>query len=111
MACFIAPLAQAVATTMIRKQNQKKGNRNNNPYMANLTKLETMLWGGSAMLIVDHIINGEVVPYYPFFTALETEGGAYTMLREICTVGLPMSVVVTLIWVGWVKYQLSRKTV
>ena len=51
-----------------------------------------MLWGGSLMLIVDHIINGEVTWMYPFFTALETEGGGLVMLNEMLTVGVPMSV-------------------
>jgi len=97
MACFIVPLVQAVATTIVRRQTRNHTSKN--PFIQRLSQLETMLWGGSAMLIVDHVINGEVVPYYPFFTALASEGGALTMLQEMATVGLPMSLVVTLIWV------------
>lgn len=96
MACFVVPMAQAVATTIYRKHAVKAGM--DSPITRSLGKLETMLYGGTAMLIVDHIISGEVVPYYPFFTALETEGGAWAMLREMLTVGVSMSVVVTLIW-------------
>ena len=62
------------------------------------------------MLIVDHIINGEVTWMYPFFTALETEGGWQTMLQEMLTVGVPMSVIVTVAWTVWV-YAKERKTV
>ena len=69
--------------------------------MRQLPALEKMLWGGSVMLIVDHIINGEVTWRYPFFTALTETGGAEVMLREMLTVGLPMSVVLTLVWIGY----------
>lgn len=62
------------------------------------------------MLIVDHIINGEVTWMYPFFTALETEGGWQTMLQEMLTVGVPMSVIVTVAWTVW-AYAKERKTV
>lgn len=94
MACFIVPLTQAVATTIYRKTT-----KNTDSFVGrNLKTLEQMLWGGSLMLIVDHIINGEVTYMYPFFTALETEGGGLVMLREMLTVGVPMSVLVTLVW-------------
>lgn len=53
------------------------------------------------MLIVDHILNGEVTWMYPFFTALETEGGGLVMLKEMLTVGVPMSVIVTVAWAAW----------
>ena len=94
MACFIVPLTQAVATTIYRKTT-----KNTDSFVGrNLKTLEQMLWGGSLMLVVDHIINGEVTYIYPFFTALQTEGGGLVMLREMLTVGVPMSVLVTLVW-------------
>ena len=46
----------------------------------------------------DHIINGEIVPFWPFFTALNEDGGVSTMLSEMLTVGVPMSIVVTAIY-------------
>lgn len=94
MACFIVPLAQAVATTLYRRKLEKSASSS----AASFKKLELMLWGGSAMLIVDHIINGELIPVFPFFSALLAEGGALTMLREMLTVGVPMSLLVTGIW-------------
>ena len=80
MACFIVPLVQAVATTVYRKR---------------------MLWGGTLMLIVDHVINGELTWRFPFFTALDQAGGGLVMLREMLTVGVPMSLVLTLAWLVW----------
>ena len=67
-----------------------------------------MLWGGSVMLVVDHIINGELTWRFPFFTALENAGGGAVMLREMLTVGLPMSVVLTLVWIGYALVKEHR---
>ena len=97
MACFLVPLTQAIATTVYRKHTAAPDS-----FLGrNLPTLEKMLWGGSVMLIVDHIINGELTWLFPFFTALQTEGGGAVMLREMLTVGLPISVVVTLVWAAW----------
>lgn len=116
MACFVVPLAQAVATTLYRRRLAKAETPNSkmvNPPIVNaesLQRLELMLWGGSAMLIVDHIISGEVIPYFPFFSALLTEGGALAMLREMLTVGVPMSIIVTAIWaISMISVHGTRK--
>ena len=92
MCCFLVPLAQAVATTVYRKV------RNSGEKVRTLGK---MLWGGSIMLIVDHIINGELTWKYPFFTALTDAGGGSVFLRELLTVGVPISLVITAIWGIW----------
>lgn len=107
MACFVVPLTQAIATTIVRRRAQKSGNTS--AVAAQLPSLELMLWGGSAMLIVDHIISGEVMPYFPFFSALLEEGGAFTMLREMLTVGVPMSLLVTAIWGVMTVAKLNAK--
>ena len=106
MACFIVPLTQAIATTIYRKHVTTTGK--DTFVTRNLKTLEQMLWGGSLMLVLDHIINGEVTWMYPFFTALETEGGGMVMLREMLTVGVPMSVLVTVVWWVWC-YAKERK--
>jgi len=101
MACFIVPLTQAIATTIARRRNHKKTScsaAEQSLWMTHLPQLELMLWGGSSMLIVDHIINGEVTWQYPFFTALAQKGGFSTMIMEMLTVGVPMSLVTTLIY-------------
>lgn len=92
MCCFLVPLAQAVATTVYRKV-RNSGEK--------VRTLEKMLWGGSIMLIVDHIINGELTWQYPFFTALTDAGGGSVFLRELLTVGVPISLVITAIWGIW----------
>ena len=102
MACFVAPLVQAIATTAYRKISKK-------PVPASLKTLETMLWGGSVMLIVDHIINGELTWRFPFFTALEKVGGGEVMLKEMLTVGVPMSVIVTACWAVYALLRERRR--
>ena len=104
MACFVAPLVQAIATTAYRKISKK-------PVPASLKTLETMLWCGSVMLIVDHVINGELTWQFPFFTALSQTGGAAQMWREILTVGVPMCLVITAVWAVWAVLARRRKAV
>lgn len=63
------------------------------------------------MLVVDHVINGELTWRFPFFTALDQTGGGAVMLREMLTIGLPMSIVLTLVWAVYavVKDRQARK--
>ena len=103
MACFVVPLVQAIATSALRKQVRKDGFVGRN-----LASLELMLWGGSVMLIVDHVINGELTWRFPFFTALGVEGGGAVMLREMLTVGVPMSLVITAVWALWALLKERR---
>ena len=102
MACFVAPLVQAIATTAYRKLSKK-------PVPASVNTLEKMLWGGSIMLIVDHAINGELTWQFPFFTALSQAGGAAQMWKEILTVGVPMCLVITAVWAVWALLARRRK--
>ena len=95
MCCFLVPMAQAVATSIIRKSVGGKPTFTGR----HIASLEKMLWGGTVMLIVDHIINGELTWRFPFFTALGETGGTEVFLRELLTVGVPMSVALTLVWV------------
>lgn len=114
MSCFIVPLTQAIATSAYRKTHKNSiESADASALKRNLPALEKMLWGGSVMLIVDHIINGEVTWRYPFFTALEEAGGLQVMLREMLTVGVPMSLVLTAVWVGYalLKERKNRITV
>ena len=93
-------MTQAIATTAYRKLNAKKIEATEaTALMRHVPTLEKMLWGGTVMLIVDHVISGEVTWRYPFFTALTEAGGADVMLREMLTVALPMSLVLTAVWV------------
>ncbi len=60
--------------------------------------LNNMLWGGVILLGVEHIWHGEVVPWPPFLTAMETPSEAGPMLHEMATYGITMAVVVTALW-------------
>lgn len=106
MSCFIVPLVQALATTAYRTSLRKKAATTEfSPLKRHIPDLEKMLWGGTLMLIVDHIINGELMWRFPFFSALETSGGFTTMLHEMLTVGVPMSLALTVAWVIWVAVK------
>ncbi|MDD5111857.1 MAG: hypothetical protein PHG85_04885, partial [Candidatus Altiarchaeota archaeon] len=61
MACFAAPAALAIVTTAFRKSIPEK-------YRINW--LNAMLWGGVTMFAVEHAANGEIVPYFPYITAM-----------------------------------------
>lgn len=109
MCCFLVPLVQAAVTTVYRKTHADRvADPASNLFVRHLPALEKMLWGGTVMLIVDHIINGELIWKFPFFTALTLEGGAGVMLREILTVGVPMSLVLTLVWGAWALVKERR---
>jgi len=93
-------MAQAIATSAYRKINEKSIESTDASVLKHqVPALEKMLWGGTLMLLVDHVINGELSWQFPFFTALDTAGGGYIMLREMWTVGVPMSLVITAVWV------------
>jgi hypothetical protein len=57
MACLIAPATVAIITTVSKRKIPEK---------YHVEWLILMLWGGTTMLLVDHIISGEIIPYYPF---------------------------------------------
>ena len=109
MSCFVVPLVQAIATSAYRKANEKRiASPDASPLLRHVTDLEKMLWGGSVMLIVDHVINGELTWRFPFFTALGETGGWSIMLREILLVGVPMALVITIVWAVYVLIKEKR---
>ena len=57
-----------------------------------------MLWGGVAMLAIEHIAHREVVPYPPFLTAMQNPADIPAMLQEIATIGIAMTVAIVLVW-------------
>ncbi len=106
MACFLVPAAEAVVTTVVMKIVEKKeknaaGERTQRmkvEWSRRLRWLNTMLWGGSILLALEHVWHGELVPWPPFLTAVETPGQVGPMLRELATYGVAMAVGVTVIW-------------
>jgi len=105
MCCFIVPMVQAVATTAYRKHIEKSGNAESSAWKSNIPTLEKFLWGGTIVLLVDHIISGELSWRFPFLTALGYGDGVSVILKEMLTVGVPMSVVVTVIWAAYVMLK------
>lgn len=113
MACFTVPAAEAVVTTIagkIIKAKEKKeglsGAVNTKPESGDSEKiswstkigwLNKMLWGGSALLAFEHVCHGEVVPFFPFLTAVK-DGEASEMLHEMATAGVCMALLVTAAW-------------
>ncbi len=115
MACFLISAAEAVITTVATKIVEKKEKKQQDlkisfdgekvesatkiPFSRKLKWLNRMLWGGSALLMFEHIWHGEVVPFFPFLTAASNPEDAAEMLREMATVGVSMAVLVTAVWV------------
>ena len=73
--------------------------------------LEQMLWGGSVMLIVDHILSGELSWRFPFFTAFNAVGGAEVFFRELLGVGVPMSLAISVVWAVYAFVKVRRPAV
>ena len=123
MACFIVPAAGAVVTKVAEKvvtKNESKETVGKNhetgefhvPFSRKLKWLSYMLLGGSFLLMFEHIWHGEVVPWFPFLTAMSTPESASEMFHEMATNGVFMALLVTAVWgvmVG-VSSVLEKKT-
>ena len=111
MACFTVPAAEAIITTIagrIIKSKEKHQTIDASkdtaeaaapriPFSTKIGWLNKMLWGGSALLAFEHVWHGEVVPFFPFLTAVEN-GEAMEMLHEMATAGVSMALIVTAVW-------------
>lgn len=90
MACFLTPMATGIVTTVFRKKI---------PAALKIGWLNIMLWGGVAMLAIEHIAQGEVVLYPPFLTAMQNPAGIPVMLQELATVGGTMTIAIVFAWI------------
>ena len=108
MACFLVPATEAVITTAVTKAVEKKEESHKNTeetahtFVPKLKWLNEMLWGGSALLMLEHVWHGELVPYFPFLTAAVDKADTIAMLQEMATAGVGMAVLVTAVWGGMV---------
>ena len=113
MACFLVPTTEAIVTTIVEKNVEAHEESNHTevltlqdkkkiPFSRKLKWLNTMLWGGSALLAFEHVWHGEVVPFFPFLTAAANPSDAAEMLHEMGTTGVLMAVLVTVVWIGMV---------
>lgn len=96
MACVIVPAAEAIVTTVIKKVGDKKGSEN--ILIKKMDWLNKMLWGGTALLTLEHVWHGEITPWFPFLTGAATPESTAEMLREMSTNGVAMAIVVTCAW-------------
>lgn len=117
MACFVVPATEAIISTVVTKvvkHNEKKTEVSEDriPFSKKLGWLNGMLWGGSALLMFEHVWHGEVTPWFPFLTAAADPEETAVMLHEMATSGVAMAIVVTLAWVGMlaVSHILEKKT-
>ncbi len=114
MACFLVPAAEAIVTTVAAKVIKSKEKEESVKlslsdgsileatkikFSTKLGWLNKLLWGGSALLAFEHLWHGEVVPFFPFLTAVEN-GETAEMLAEMGSAGIMMAVLVTVVWVG-----------
>lgn len=115
MACFVAPMAEAIVVTIVKVVIEKKErkalaegstlkpssslSKTGISWSKKLSWLNLMLWGGVVLLALEHLWHGEIVPFPPFLTAMRNPDEIVPMLHEIATFGVTMAVVVTAVWV------------
>jgi hypothetical protein len=90
MACFLAPMAAGIITTVFRKKI---------PAALKISWLNIMLWGGVMMLTIEHIAHGEILLYPPFLTAMQNPAEIPVMLEEMAIVGGTMTIAIVLAWI------------
>lgn len=109
MACLLVSAAEAVVVTAVEKAEQKrevksapkhKETAEKIPFSRKLKWLSWLLWGGAVLLAFEHVWHGEIVPWFPFLTAMSDPADKAEMLHEMATVGVSMAVLVTVVWVG-----------
>ena len=115
MACFLVPTTEAIVTTVITKVAENKApetaetpktevsaentqSKGKIPFARKLRWLTNLLWGGSVLLMFEHIWHGEVVPWFPFLTAMNDPADAAEMFHEMSTVGVCMALLITGVW-------------
>jgi len=79
----------AIVTTALRKSIPEK---------YHISWLNAMLWGGTAGLALEHVAHGEIVPYFPFLTAMKSAEDTALMLQEIMTTGVAMLAACVFLW-------------
>lgn len=109
MACFLVSAAEAVVVTAVEKAEAKHEVNSSSkhsetpekiPFSRKLKWLTWLLWGGAILLAFEHVWHGEVVPWFPFLTAMSDAADRAEMFHEMATVGVTMAVLVTVAWIG-----------
>ena len=109
MACFIVSAVEAVVVKAVEKAEEKKEAKREEagevstrriPLSRKLSWLSYMLLGGSFLLMFEHIWHGEIVPWFPFLTAMSDHADMMEMFHEMATVGVCMALLITFVWAG-----------
>jgi hypothetical protein len=90
MACFSAPAALGALTMAFGHKLPKQWH---------IGWLNTMIFGGTMALIVEHVAHGEIVPWPPFLTAMSSPAETAAMFGEILAVGIPMTLALVAVWI------------
>ncbi|MBO7708202.1 MAG: hypothetical protein J6S42_05925 [Thermoguttaceae bacterium] len=110
MACFVVPAVEAVVVSAVDKCTRKKEAPKAAsqdavaestavvPFRRKIKWLTRMLWGGCILLAFEHLWHGEIVPWFPFLTAMSSPEDTAEMLREMATVGVTMAALITVVW-------------
>ncbi len=105
MACFLVSAAEAVVVNAVKKGVEVKEESVQTsseclkvPFSVKLKWLSRLLCGGSVLLAFEHLWHGEIVPWFPFLTAMSSAEDTAEMLHEMATVGVGMAVLITAVW-------------
>lgn len=117
MACFLVSVAEAAVVTVVEKAVKKHEEKSidkvvaedssdldqvsevtHTPLSRKLSWLRNMLLGGSVLLLFEHIWHGEIVPFFPFLTAMSDPADMMEMFKEMATVGVCMALLITFVW-------------
>jgi hypothetical protein len=99
MACFIVPSIIAIVVSIIRRAARGFSER------FRLGLLEGLLWGGAGILALEHVWHGEVVPWPPFLTAMQSPAEWATALHEMATAGVTMALATVGAWGGILLFE------
>ena len=116
MACFLVSAAEAAVVTVAAKVMEKKEKQTEEvsvsfdgahvetahkiPFSQKMKWLSRLQWGGSALLMFEHIWHGEIVPFFPFLSAMNNPADTAEMLGEMATVGTGMALLTTGVWLA-----------
>ena len=103
MACFLVSAAEAAVVSAMEKQAELRETSGETapvriPMSRKLRWLSHLLWGGAVLLAFEHVWHGEIVPWFPFLTAMSNPADAAAMLHEMATVGVCMALLITAVW-------------
>lgn len=98
MACFLVPAAEAAVVSIVEKNTAKPAENGKIALSTKLKWLRGLLLGGAVLLMFEHVWHGEVVPWFPFLTAMNDPADAAEMVHEMSTVGVCMALLITAVW-------------